>query len=363
MWRHRMQEGEGDIGMTVVIRRLRLHRKDQRSAAMGRGRRSTLSAAACLQRCQRERAAERDRPDVLPELSAKSQEAPFVFRHHRGAVMKSVVTITWLESGALPALASLPELKLPEQLVLLLLGQQQPAAGLLALVDEARKDCLEILRQRCGSDLHIALDPLLGRREAPPTWKLGSNTDLAPFRMMAGFQQRLKTGEERLDEIHQIAIALRSHLKIGSGKHRAHRHRVDRLVRRHESRIIGSSEPCWQISCRHCGIQRNGKEVEASIAVEVAEDRCRLSRDEAKGGDLALAQLFERDLLIVIGRRDRNLQKVEQTGRGDRGLGPARIDIYLLVSEVGDAREVLPREEMELRIVELSDIGDPIPDT
>jgi hypothetical protein len=69
-------------------------------------------------------------------------------------------------SGPLPALACLPELEFPEQFVRLLLGQQRPARGLLALLDEARKDRLEILRQGRGPRWRVALKPLVGRREA-----------------------------------------------------------------------------------------------------------------------------------------------------------------------------------------------------
>jgi len=46
--------------------------------------------------------------------------------------------------GALSHLPFLPQLELPEELVLLLLRQQQATAGLLALIDEARKDRLEL---------------------------------------------------------------------------------------------------------------------------------------------------------------------------------------------------------------------------
>ena len=91
-------------------------------------------------------------------------------------------------SGPLPALACLPELEFPEQFVRLLLGQQRPARGLLALFDEARKDRLEILRQGCGPRWRVALKPLVGRREAPPPAEFGGDIDLASFRMVAGFQ-------------------------------------------------------------------------------------------------------------------------------------------------------------------------------
>jgi hypothetical protein len=184
------------------------------------------------------------RQRALPRASALDVEGnhgPLVSCHDRGSGHEVCGNRRIARSDSLLVLASLPALELPEELVLLLLGRQRPAGGLLALIDEARKDRFEILRHGCGSYWRIALEPLLGRRETPPPGEFGGNIDLAPFRMVAAIQQRLKSGEERLDEIHQIAIALGSDVEIGSDKHRTHRDRVDRLVRRHEHRIIGSS--------------------------------------------------------------------------------------------------------------------------
>src|SRR5438128_3266768 len=139
-------------------------------------------------------------------------------------------------------LAFLPELELPEQLIFLLLGQRRAASGLLALVDEAREDRPQILQVGRGRHLNIALQPLLGGWEPTPAWKLGRDIDLAPLWMVAGIEQRLEPGEERLDEIYEVAVALGAHLKIGGHEHGADRHRVDRLVRRHETRIIRGGE-------------------------------------------------------------------------------------------------------------------------
>ena len=51
------------------------------------------------------------------------------------------------------ALTSLPELELPEELVLLLLGQQQPAGGLLAFISPtAHEPCTD--ERRNGVSRH-----------------------------------------------------------------------------------------------------------------------------------------------------------------------------------------------------------------
>src|SRR6266478_8473391 len=121
--------------------------------------------------------------------------------------------------SALTNSTSLPRLELPEKLILFLLGHWRPAGRLLALVDEARENTLEILEIGRGSHRCIALQPLLGRRKAPPAGKLGHNVDLVPFGMMAGIEQQLEPGEERIDEIHQIAVTLGAILEVGGREH------------------------------------------------------------------------------------------------------------------------------------------------
>ena len=103
--------------------------------------------------------------------------------------------------SALTDSTSLPRLELPEELILFLLGHRRPAGRLLALVDKARENTFEILEIGRGGYWRIALQPLLGRRKAPPAGKLGHNIDLMPFRMMAGFEQQLEPGKERIYKI------------------------------------------------------------------------------------------------------------------------------------------------------------------
>src|SRR6266446_8460937 len=93
------------------------------------------------------------------------------------------------QRGGLPHLPFLPKLELPEELVLLLRGQWCAAGRLLSLVDEAREDRPEILQVGGRGHLRIALQPLLGGREAPPARKLGRDIDLAPLRMVAWIEQ------------------------------------------------------------------------------------------------------------------------------------------------------------------------------
>src|ERR1700730_11879769 len=94
-----------------------------------------------------------------------------------------------LQRGGLPHLPSLPKLELPEELVLLLRGQRCAAGRLLSLVDEAREDRSEVLQVGRSAHLRIALQPLLGRREAPPARKLCRDIHLAPLRMVARIEQ------------------------------------------------------------------------------------------------------------------------------------------------------------------------------
>ena len=98
---------------------------------------------------------------------------------------------SWLTAqGAVgsPQLVSLPELKLPEELFLLLRAQGSAARCLLALVDEAEEDCPELLQVGCGGHPGVALQPLLRGQKALPAGKLRHDVDLAPLRMMTRFE-------------------------------------------------------------------------------------------------------------------------------------------------------------------------------
>src|SRR5271169_116507 len=105
-------------------------------------------------------------------------------------------------------LTLLPEFELPEELVLLLLGHRLPAGGLLTLVDKPREDRLEILEIGRGGYLYITLQPLLGGRKSAPSGKLCRDIDLAPFWMVARFEQRLEPSKKRLDNVHKFAVAV-----------------------------------------------------------------------------------------------------------------------------------------------------------
>src|ERR1700730_2449302 len=78
-----------------------------------------------------------------------------------------------------------PGLELLKQGVLLLLSHRCAANGLPAFVDEARKHCSQHLRARPLYDLHVALQPLIGRTIAAPTGQLRAEVDLIPFRAMS----------------------------------------------------------------------------------------------------------------------------------------------------------------------------------
>jgi len=233
---------------------------------------------------------------------------------------------------------------------------------LLPYVDKVREDCLEILQVGSGGHLCIALQPLLGWREAAPAGKLGRDIDFAPFGMVARIKQPLKAGEERVDEIYQIAVSVGPHRERGSREHGAYRHGVHCLVRLYKARIIRGGEPRRHISGCHRRGERDGEKMETLLAVKITKQRCRLSCDKGNRSNLAPAQLFEPNLLIVVGRCDGNLQKVEEPSRCDSGTAAAQIDVYLLVGEVCDTLDILPREQMELLVIELGDVGDPVLD-
>ena len=177
--------------------------------------------------------------------------------------------------------------------------------------------------------------------------------------MVAGIEQRLEPGKERVDKIHGIAIAVGERLKIGHREHGANRYGVDRFVLGDETGIIRCGEPGRNISGGHRRAQRDGQEVKTILAVDVTEDGSRLARDEGESGDLTAAQPFERNLLVIVRGDDRYLEKVEQSGRRDRGAGAAQIDIYLLIGEVCDSLDVLPGQQVKFLVVKLGNVGDP----
>src|SRR5580700_8198443 len=87
-------------------------------------------------------------------------------------------------------LVVLPPLELVEKLALLLGGQRSAAGGLGALIKEFDEDFAHVLlvhlRRRCHD---IALEPEVGRGEAPPPGEIGRDVDLMPFRMPRHFLQ------------------------------------------------------------------------------------------------------------------------------------------------------------------------------
>ena len=109
----------------------------------------------------------------------------------------------------------------------------------------------------------------------------------------------------------------------------------------------------------HRRFERDGEKVEAVLTGDVAEQRRWFPGDEGDGGDLALAELLERHLLIVVGGRHRDIQKIEEPACRDRGAGAPQIDVHLLVCQLCDAFNVAPSEQMELLVIELGDISDP----
>src|ERR1700722_13218007 len=97
-------------------------------------------------------------------------------------------------------LSSLPALELVEQCLLLRVGDLGSAERVLTEIEEAGEHRLHIL-WRHVRDNGVAVQPGLRWRKACPARRVGSEIDLAPFRMVSRLQQRPELGEERVDEI------------------------------------------------------------------------------------------------------------------------------------------------------------------
>src|SRR5438046_1594778 len=95
----------------------------------------------------------------------------------------------------------LPPAVLLEEVFLFLSRHRRTAGRTSVLIDEMRKHRLQIVRLGRVGDLHVALQPLLGGLVTVPAGQLGGKVHLTPLRMVAGFQQRLKPGEEHIDEL------------------------------------------------------------------------------------------------------------------------------------------------------------------
>ena len=140
-----------------------------------------------------------------------------------------------------------------------------------------------------------------------PSGKLCRYIDLPPFWVVAGLEQRLEPSKKRLDKVYKITVAVGSELQISSREHSADRYGVDRLVRRHEAWLILSGEPRRDLNGGHGRFEGYGKEVEAVLTGNVTEERRWFPGDERDGSDLALAELLERHLVIIVEGRHWNI--------------------------------------------------------
>ena len=90
------------------------------------------------------------------------------------------------------------------------------------------------------------------------------------------------------------------------------------------------------------GAERQGQEVEPVTPFEVTEERCGLPRNESECRDLASPQLFERHILGIVDRHDRELDKIEKALCGNCRTAVTQIDVNFLVGQVGDALDLRP---------------------
>ena len=100
--------------------------------------------------------------------------------------------------------------------------------------------------------------------------------------------------------------------------------------------------------------------METFMAAELPEDRCRFCADESNRGEIAFAQLVQPHLLIIIRRRNRYPQEIEEPRRGNRGASTPQIDIYLFVGEIRDCLDLRTSQQMKFFIVKFGDIAGPI---
>ena len=91
-------------------------------------------------------------------------------------------------------------------------------------------------------------------------------------------------------------------------------------------------------------IERDFEQMQIPRVLELLDQRRRFAGDQRERVDLALPQLFERDLLRVVGHRDGQLQSVKEAGCGDRRTGAKRADIYLSSGEVRHCLDVAARQ-------------------
>ena len=76
--------------------------------------------------------------------------------------------------------------------------------------------------------------------------------------MVARLEQRLEAGEERINEICDVAVAVGRLLQIGDDQHRAHCNCVDRPILWYETRIIRRGKARRDIAESDRGAGRQG---------------------------------------------------------------------------------------------------------
>ena len=167
----------------------------------------------------------------------------------------------------------------------------------------------------------------------------------------------MEPGEEHIDEIRDVPIALRRLPQIGNRQHAADGDRVDGLGLRYQTGIIRCGKTARRIGTAGRLVERYGEKMQAVIAFEADEQRRRLACNKSERGNLAAAQFVERDFLAVVCHGHRYLQHVEQPARGDRCAAAAHIDIHLLVGEVGEFADLRPGQQVKFLVVEPRDVS------
>src|SRR5215469_3763256 len=169
-----MDKYKRKICVTVVIRRLGVDRELKDPPRLGRG-----SATAAPWKANR----------AAKQAKTLSRCRPLEPTDRPPGILCFVIEIPSKGVRLLLGLARLPMLILLEQVGFFLLRHRRTAGRLPALIDKTRKHRQQFVWARRLGRLQVPLQPLVGRGIAPPAGHLGSQVDLLPLRVVAGFEQ------------------------------------------------------------------------------------------------------------------------------------------------------------------------------
>ena len=105
-------------------------------------------------------------------------------------------------------------------------------------------------------------------------------------------------------------------------------------------------------------LARDRQQSQARIGLDLGQQGERLAADEDQRGDIARAQRRERLRLGQCGRLNVDRQLVEDDAGGHEGAAALGAEVDPLAAQVVDRGELVARQQMDLLVVELGDVGD-----